>query len=98
MGLWAPGEWTQTPYPTDDPYAPQEGQRVTRTGYDTGPSEGVVVGWAAGTENLRKATETGDEDWLVDSEGPLVRFDDQDPGDEELHWFPGQGMGALTLL
>jgi len=34
-------------------------------------------------------------DNLVDDEGPVGRFTDQDAGDETLKWYPGQSMGCL---
>lgn len=34
-------------------------------------------------------------DALCDNEGPLVRYDDQEVGDESLDWYPGQATGIL---
>jgi len=37
-------------------------------------------------------------DMLCDSEGPLVRYDDQDPRDESVDFYCGQGSSALEPL
>jgi hypothetical protein len=39
-----------------------------------------------------------DCDALCDSEGPLIRWDDQELGDESLDWFPGQAMGCIRPI
>jgi hypothetical protein len=68
----------------------------------------TVIGWARSirahehevNEHGREVTcEYGDQcDNLVDDEGPVGRFDDQDPGDETLKWYPGQSMSCLEPL
>jgi hypothetical protein len=72
-------------------------------------TRGVVVAWARGKDSHEHWTnqhvEGGapsttcpyerDCDALCDSEGPLVRWDNQDVGDESLDWFPGQAMACL---
>lgn len=74
-------------------------------------SLGTVVAWARGTEAHQHwisyhEPPPGEEvtcpygnecDALCDSEGPLIRWDDQDVGDESLDWFPGQSMSCLDV-
>jgi hypothetical protein len=65
---------------------------------------GSVVCWGRGTEadrmfrELYPVLKDGAYEVLCDSEGPVVRFDDQPEGDETLHWFPGQAMPVLEVV
>ena len=65
---------------------------------------GTVVGWGRGTAaneqfqaNVARADAeqrlltSADYEPLVDGEGPVVAFDDED----EKHWYPGQAMSML---
>jgi hypothetical protein len=71
-------------------------------------TEGVVIGWGRGVRAHEHWTAMHEPimtcpfgmqcDALVDSEGPLIRWDDQDPGDETIDWFPGQAMSCLRPL
>ena len=101
-------EWTQVPHPARWDTHEEE----TAEGYVIGalvyvPARyavnagrtGAIVGWAANPDAWDLARHgTGDLEYLADSDGPLVRFDDQDPADETLHWYPGQAQGCLTVL
>ncbi len=83
------------------------GQRVrVRPGMLRAGRKGTVICWGRGTradeqfrQNQASAKAEGreltDDDYepLIDCEGPVVAFDDG-----ETHWFPGQGMGAITTV
>lgn len=77
------------------------------TGHPDYGRTGTVKAWACSTRAMQhrneqhvavlKCTYGTSCDYLVDDEGPLIRWDDQDPGDESLDWYPGQGMGVLDV-
>lgn len=52
---------------------------------------GTITGWGVDPESKDKAEKTGNPEYLIDSEGPVVLFDNG-----LTHWFPGQSMGAIS--
>jgi hypothetical protein len=91
-------EWTAIPLPEDeDEYTAGTIVHLDER-YTGGPRWGVVAGWAVGNGVLPLYLRTKDPAYLIDSEGPLVRWDDQDPADETLDWYPGQAMFLLGRL
>jgi hypothetical protein len=69
---------------------------------------GTIIGWGRAATSHQHGIEMHGEvvtcqygrgcDYLVDSEGPVIRYDDRLPGDETLDWYPGQSMGCLEVL
>lgn len=88
-------DWTPTPVPDDEGEYPRGTRVIVREGMVGEFRTGLVTGWATGTSSLAMYQATGNPECLVDSEGPLVRYDDQDPADETLDWFPGQAMFVI---
>ncbi len=81
------------------------GQKVTCTSPLNEGRTGTVVSWGRSKsaqkhhelQHVGRITCTYGTscDYLVDSEGPVVRYNDQDPADESLYWYPGQSMSLL---
>lgn len=51
---------------------------------------GKVIGWAADRIRYQQWLDTGQSEWLVNGEGPIVQFDD---GKQE--WFAGESITGL---
>lgn len=88
-------EWIATPNPGVDALF-LDGTPVQRTNTVTDPGRrGKIVGWAVGRDAQVRYMATKNPEYLIDNEGPLVRWDDQDPADESFSWFPGQSMVCI---
>lgn len=83
-----------------NPNFPNGHPMFNRTGTVVTQGRGVSANahWTAEHEPVLKCTYGTSCDALVDSEGPVIRWDDQDPGDESLDWYPGQAMGVIEPI
>jgi len=88
-------DYIRIPVPADIPELAEGTRAVIRGSGRSAGRTAIVVGWAAGKDAWQKAHETGDLEYLAGEEGPLIRFEDQDPGDETVTWWPGQAMGIM---
>lgn len=104
-------EWVTIPMPPEENEFPDPftiGTRVTAgMGPSAGRGNGTVVAWGRAKdaddhwkeehEPVLRCTYGTECDRLVDNEGPVVRWDYQDPGDETLYWYGGQHAAILDI-